>query len=184
MTYDLIGDIHGHADALTGLLRKLGYREQRGAWRHPDRMAAFVGDFIDRGPKQLDTVDVVRRMADAGSAVAVMGNHELNAIAWFLPDPSDPGEYLRPRHRLPWGEKNRKQHERFLAEVDGREALHAEIIRWFLELPLWLDLPALRVVHACWHPQSIEFLAPRLRSGNRLDEALMVDASREPEDES
>ena len=47
MNYDIIGDIHGHAGALTALLRDLGYRHRGGAWRHPDRRAIFVVDFID-----------------------------------------------------------------------------------------------------------------------------------------
>ena len=94
MGYDIIGDIHGHADALKALLADMGYRDRAGAWRHPARQAVFVGDFIDRGPSQLETVDIVRRMVDVGGALAVMGNHELNAIAWFLPDPDCPGEYF------------------------------------------------------------------------------------------
>ena len=77
MNYDIIGDVHGHADVLVALLRKLGYREQMGAWRHTERTAVFVGDFIDRGPRQVESVMVARRMVDAGTAVAVMGNHEL-----------------------------------------------------------------------------------------------------------
>ncbi len=48
MNYDIIGDVHGHADVLVALLRKLGYRERAGAWRHPERTAVFLGDFIDR----------------------------------------------------------------------------------------------------------------------------------------
>jgi len=40
---------------------------------------------------------MVRHMVDAGSALAVMGNHDFNAIAWYLPDPANPGDYLRPR---------------------------------------------------------------------------------------
>jgi hypothetical protein len=44
--FDIIGDIHGQADKLEALLRKLGYREAAGAWRHPERHAIFVGDFI------------------------------------------------------------------------------------------------------------------------------------------
>ena len=93
MAYDIIGDIHGHADKLEALLRKLGYRDTAGAWRHPERQAIFVGDFVDRGPAQLRSVDIVRRMVDAGVALAVMGNHELNAIAWHTPDPGHPGQY-------------------------------------------------------------------------------------------
>ena len=81
MGYDIIGDIHGHADALTALLRRMGYRERGGAWRHPGRQALFIGDFIDRGPGQLESVRIVRGMVEAGTALAVMGNHEFNAIA-------------------------------------------------------------------------------------------------------
>jgi hypothetical protein len=95
---DVIGDIHGHADKLEALLRRLGYTRKGDAWRHPERTAVFVGDFIDRGPAQLRSVDIARRMVDAGTALAVMGNHELNAIAWHTPDPGNPGEYLRPRN--------------------------------------------------------------------------------------
>ncbi len=182
MTYDVIGDIHGHADALAALLSDLGYRERGGAWRHPSRQALFVGDFIDRGPRQLQTVGIVRAMVDAGSAQAVMGNHELNAIAWFLPDPDQPGEHLRPHHSPKYGPKNYSQHKAFLDAVGGTP-LHAEIIDWFLTLPLWLELPELRLVHACWHQRFMDYLAPHLSADRRLGEDLMVPATREPEDE-
>ena len=45
--FDLIGDIHGHAAELEELLRRMGYRHRAGAWRHPERTAIFVGDFLD-----------------------------------------------------------------------------------------------------------------------------------------
>jgi hypothetical protein len=67
MSLDVIGDIHGHYDKLTALLKKLGYREKGGAWRHPDRSAVFVGDLIDRGMRQVATVELVRAMVEAGS---------------------------------------------------------------------------------------------------------------------
>ena len=51
--YDLIGDIHGHADELTELLTKLDYKLCNGAWSHDHRMVIFLGDYIDRGPKQM-----------------------------------------------------------------------------------------------------------------------------------
>ena len=56
MAYDLVGDIHGQGDKLEGLLDHLGYRLRDGAYRHPSRTAIFLGDFIDRGPRQLDCV--------------------------------------------------------------------------------------------------------------------------------
>ncbi|RYG77434.1 MAG: metallophosphatase, partial [Alphaproteobacteria bacterium] len=61
---DIIGDIHGHADRLEGLLLKLGYRQSGGAWRHPQRTAVFVGDLVDRGSQQRRTLETVRAMVE------------------------------------------------------------------------------------------------------------------------
>ncbi len=45
--YDIIGDIHGHAEALKELLGNLGYKSIRGVWQHSNRKVIFVGDYID-----------------------------------------------------------------------------------------------------------------------------------------
>ena len=179
--YDIIGDVHGQADALNALLRKMGYQQLRGAWCYPGRRAIFVGDFVDRGPKQVDAVMTVRRMVDAGSALAVMGNHDFNAIAWYLPDPANPGDFLRPHFSKKSGKKNRQLHAMFLDEVESRSSLHKEIIDWLLSLPLWLDLSELRIVHACWHTRCMEYLVPRLLPGARLSRELMLPATHEPD---
>jgi len=171
--YDIIGDIHGHADKLVCLLAALGYRESNGVWRHPDRHAIFVGDLIDRGPAQVATVNVVRAMVDAGSARCLMGNHEFNAIAWHTPDPQNPGEFLRP-HGKP---SNRTQHAAFLAEVEGKP-LHTEITNWFRSLPLYIDEPNIRVVHACWHSPSIDWLRRRCAADGTLSPELLEEGSR------
>lgn len=177
MAYDIIGDIHGQAAKLHALLAHLGYENRNGAYRHPNRTAIFVGDFIDRGPQQLETVTVVRRMVDAGTAQAVMGNHEFNAIAWHTPDPDCAGEYLRPRSGA-LGNKNRNQHAAFLSEVEDKPALHHEMIAWFMSLPLWLDLPSVRVIHACWHSEYMKQLQPLLTPKQQLTPDLLVAASR------
>jgi hypothetical protein len=182
MAYDIIGDIHGQADKLEALLRKMGYREGKEGWRHPERQAIFVGDFIDRGPRQLDTLSIVRRMVESEAALAVMGNHELNAVAWHTPHPEQEGEYLRNRFNEKGG-KNRRQHARFLAEIEHFPDLHREAVDWFFSLPLWLDLPQIRVVHACWHAQYIDLLGSRLHQGNRLNTALLTEATIPPKDE-
>lgn len=181
MNYDIIGDVHGHAAALKALLAGLGYRLRAGVWRHPGRQAVFVGDFIDRGPQQVETVEIVRRMLDAGVAQAVMGNHEFNAIAWFTEDAENPGEYLRPHHSPKYGAKNRRQHEAFLNEVHGTPR-HKEIIDWFMSLPLWLEFDGFRIIHACWHQPFIDYLAPQLKA-RCLTESLLAEAARTPEDE-
>ena len=183
MEYDIIGDIHGQADKLEVLLSTMGYVNSGGRYRHPTRTAVFVGDFVDRGRAQLRTVDIVRRMVDSGSALAVMGNHELNAIAWHTPHPTTAGEFLRPHEGTRRGDNNRKQHASFLAEVENDPVKHREIVDWFLTLPLWLELGGLRIVHACWHGRFMEMLAPRLNQGKYLTRELMVEATNEPEDE-
>ncbi len=141
--HDLIGDIHGHADALQQLLKTLGYARQHGVYRHPDRQAIFLGDFIDRGPKIHETLKIVRPMVESGAALAVMGNHELNALAFHTPHRERPGEHLRPHN-----EKNSNQHAETMRQVPAAEL--TSYLDWFRTLPLWLDLDGLRVVHACW----------------------------------
>ena len=116
--YDLIGDIHGHAAPLRALLTKLGYRQQQGIWRHPERQVIFLGDFIDRGPAQVEVVQIARGMVEAGAALAVMGNHEFNAVAWSIADDEKPGQFLRPHTQ-----SKRKQHETFLRLISHQMAL-------------------------------------------------------------
>jgi hypothetical protein len=170
--YDVIGDVHGHADRLLGLLRTMGYAERGGAWRHPDREAVFVGDLIDRGPQQLATIDIVRRMVDAGTAQVIAGNHEFNAVAYATPN--DGGGHLRPRTP-----KNDAQHAAFIAAVGVDSALHRELVAWFTTMPLWLELDGLRVVHACWSDAHVEYLRPFVSERDSLTEQLVVDASTE-----
>ena len=181
MSCDIIGDIHGHADRLEALLKELGYQHRNGAWRHPSREAIFVGDFIDRGPGQLRTLELVRAMIDAGSARATMGNHEFNAIAWATPDPVNDGHHLRARHGDK-GRKNRHQHEAFLAEVGEDSAAHQAWADWFLDLPVWIEEPGFRVVHACWSPKHVDALRPHLRDGARLTPEIVEAASRKGSD--
>jgi hypothetical protein len=66
--YDLVGDIHGHADALHRLLHELGYTEVEGVFRHPQRKMIFVGDFIDRGPISGTFCELRGSVCEAGAA--------------------------------------------------------------------------------------------------------------------
>ena len=150
--YDIIGDIHGHADELVELLHKLGYSEESGEFRHADRKVLFCGDFIDRGPRIRDTINIVRTMCETGAASAVMGNHELNALAFHTPHPTKPEEFLR-RHT----EHNLKQHSATLKQLDTADLESA--LNWFRTLPVSLDLGSLRVIHACWDDKDLRTLA-------------------------
>ena len=174
--YDVIGDVHGHADALIELLRTMDYVESDGVWAHHERQAIFVGDLIDRGPKQIDSVRIARAMVESGSAQIVLGNHEFNAVAYATPDGE--GDYLRPHI----GEddrcrKNREQHEEFIGEVGFGTRGHSDMIEWFKTIPLWLDLGGLRVVHACWSSDYIDYLRPLVGENDNLTEELVVTSS-------
>ena len=169
--FDVIGDVHGHADRLRLLLALMGYTERHGVWAHPDRTAVFVGDLIDRGPGQLETLRLVRAMVEAGSAQIVLGNHEFNAIAYATIDPVR-GDYCRPH-----SEKNSSQHEAFLSEVPFGSPLHRSIIDWFMTIPMWLDLDGVRVVHACWSAEHIDHLGTVSGPGNTLTEQTVIEAT-------
>lgn len=171
MEYDVIGDIHGNGSMLERLLVALGYVKRRGAWSAPfGRQAVFLGDLIDRGDEQLRVLDVVRRMVDARQALCVMGNHELNAIAWVTPDPQRPGQFMRPHT-----EEKRRQHAAFLDQVCEGSSAHARWVAWFATLPVALDLGGIRAVHAWWRQDYVD-AATRHRAGRPLEGDLAVEA--------
>lgn len=157
--YDLIGDIHGHADELRALLHHLGYRpDAAGTPRHPaGRQVIFLGDYVDRGPKIRETLQLVRAMVDGGAALAILGNHEYNALAFWQFHPE--GGHLRP---------HKPQH--ILQHLETIRAFHTaelfdewlDYLAWFRTLPLALELPGLRAVHACWEPRHIAYLRQEL----------------------
>jgi protein phosphatase len=77
--FDFIGDVHGCADELVGLLDELGYEvaADRSTARHPaGRTAFYVGDLLDRGPDSPGVLRLVMGMVRDGTAACVPGNHE------------------------------------------------------------------------------------------------------------
>lgn len=165
MKYDIIGDIHGHVNDLLNLLKKMGYGlSERGHFYHSDRQAIFVGDYIDRGKHSKEVVQLVRAMQESESAIALMGNHEYNAICFHTKGSS--GEYLRPRTN-----QNIKQHCATLHSF-GDDAFLNETLDWFKQLPLFYENEYFRVVHACWAPEKIEVLNQQF-GGDQLKMELL-----------
>jgi len=169
--YDLIGDVHGCAHALGRLLDGLGYRLQGGVWRHPRRQAIFLGDIIDRGPHIREALHLVHDMVDHQQAHCIMGNHEFNALGWYMRAPPGSGrEFVRDRS---------PRFARLLQETFQQFEHHAaewQAFRdWFYELPLYLETERFRAVHACWDADVIARLQPFLNEG-RINPALLREA--------
>ena len=172
--YDLVGDIHGHADELERLLAKLGYVERDGVYEHSERCIVFLGDFIDRGPKISRVLDIAMSMVGAGNAQAVMGNHEFNALAFHTPIADCEHQSLRPRST-----KNIRQHAATLQQLtDGPLA---DSLEWFRTLPMWAEIEGpegqlCRAVHACWDASYMTQVTESLVHHRGVTSAFLTDA--------
>lgn len=162
---DFIGDIHGHADKLEALLHKLGYEKANGAYAHPERKVLFVGDYIDRGPLIRETLEIVKAMVDHGHAIALMGNHEYNALCFHYQESE--GGHLR-KHLI----KNIIQHFETLKQFQNRQEEYEAYLDWFKTLPLYYETDTFKAVHACWDNQNIEYLRKKLINDRLTDDLI------------
>lgn len=160
-SYDLIGDVHGCAHTLEHLLDQMGYHKQGGVWRHPSRMAVFLGDIIDRGPRIREALHIVHDMVEAGQALCIMGNHEFNALGWSTLAPPGSGKQYVREHSL--------RHARLIHETLTQFEHHPgdwhDFLGWFYDMPLFVDAGRFRVVHACWDSGLIEPLRRQFPDG-------------------
>ncbi|MCZ4368686.1 metallophosphoesterase [Sulfitobacter dubius] len=157
--YIIIPDIHADIERLKRSLDVAA-----------DTPVAFLGDFIDAGKstRQVDEEAVlsrVRRLVIDGRAVAVMGNHELNAILYHRKDAN--GVWLRSHTAA-----KTKQHQSFIEAFGVGTEEAKEWTDWFLTLPLWYELDGLRLVHACWDEAAIKIIKARRPDGRLRTEDL------------
>lgn len=165
--YDIIGDVHGCGRTLVKLLEVMGYRKQKGVYQHPRRQAIFVGDIVDRGPHIRKAMGIVYDMVTAGHAQMVIGNHEYNVYCYATVDESKTqatGETHYLREHTP-------HNQRLVAETFEQFANYPEelneYINWFSQLPLFLEMPTFRVVHACWDEKYVNAYLEKYQS-NRI----------------
>ena len=157
----IIPDLHADPKRLENSLKAVG-----------NTPIAFLGDFIDAGnvafPDDEAVLKKVRSLVDAKRAVAVMGNHELNAILFHRI-----GDDCKPLRS--WSADHCKQHRSFIEKFGiGTPEAHCWT-DWFLKLPLWLERDGFRLVHACWDDEAIATVAERRPDGRlRVDDLLEV----------
>lgn len=158
---DLVGDIHGEIGALTQLMAGLGYTANG---EHPEgRRLVFLGDLIDRGTDSAAVVRLVAHLVKRGRGCAVMGNHDLNAVAGAR----------RDNNGWLFGHKPLRPGER---PATGAE--REEVLGFLATLPLALERDDLRVVHACWDDAGLA----RLKDEDGPAEALERHAARVKQD--
>lgn len=207
---DVIGDVHGMYGRLRNLLSALGYERCHGRWGHnAGNRIVFVGDYVDRGVRPAEVVALVRDLCADDMAIALLGNHDANAIAFCMQEDRaelnpqgawregraalegtrGSGHWLRAHHK-PGAKSEFKNVEQHGATLRGFSdpAAYEAAVRWFATLPAWFELPGLRVVHAAWVPPSIDAL-DRWAAGHGLPspgiraagfgEALAIQRARE-----
>jgi serine/threonine protein phosphatase 1 len=126
----IIGDIHGHYDALIALLD--------GIAPNSDDQVYFLGDLIDRGPKSANVVDFVIR----NQYQCLRGNHEE-----MLLDVVGSGEVSIELYQ---GWLYSGGHAT-VTSYDSK--IPQDHIDWMKSLPMYLDLGDIWLVHAGVSPQ-------------------------------
>lgn len=172
--YDIIGDIHGCAITLELLLIKLGYENvapeiEWPIYKHPHRIAVFLGDIVDRGPRIREALHMVKAMVDAGTAYCVVGNHEINALGYTTKAPDGSGKtYVR---------EHSPRHNRIIAETLNQFAGYPEewrmFLEWFQTLPGFLEFNGFRAVHACWDNALIEEFKAKYGSDRHITKGFI-----------
>jgi serine/threonine protein phosphatase 1 len=126
-----IGDIHGHYDGLRRLWDDIAPTG--------DDQVYCVGDLIDRGPKSSEVVNFVRQHATG----CVRGNHEQ-----LLLDAFSDGELNLPTLQgwiFSGGQAT-------LTSYNGSIVALGEHVEWLKQLPLYIDLGDVFLVHAGVNP--------------------------------
>jgi hypothetical protein len=163
--YDIIGDVHGHADELKSLLKNMGYKFRDDYYYHPNRKAVFVGDFINRGPKIRETLILIRKMVEKGAAFAILGNHEMYAVLYYLRDIE--GKYYKKR--IP---KYQLLINQTIEEFLPFQEEFKTHLKWLRTLPMFLDFGTIRIVHACWDDNNLKLLRENI-TGPKLTKTIL-----------
>lgn len=85
MTTYIIGDIHGHYDQFIELLYHANLVNDQLAWVGGDATLCVMGDYVDRGPNGIGTIDLIMQLQKQvpGQVHALLGNHEVAFLAAY-----------------------------------------------------------------------------------------------------
>lgn len=154
--FDVIGDVHADALTLRKLLTELGYVENAAkGFYHPsgDRQALFVGDYINKGAQNLESISIVHKMMTSGAAIGLMGNNEFNHIY---------------SHQM--GDLAIVEGSSFSEEVEAANTSMDVLVDQFKQLKLYYTPPTrdFIAVHAQYKPSQFESMRGFVDNENRL----------------
>lgn len=144
----VISDIHGHNKELTHLLTH---------WNPEKELVLFLGDFCDRGVDSHGAFLTVKKMVEAGQAVAIGGNHE-EMFLTFLDEPETEWEVFYgnggdktiqsfyPESTSPRFEKSPEQWAALIKQD------FPEIVAFLRDLPFYIEMEDWLFVHAGINP--------------------------------
>lgn len=140
-----IGDIHGCAEELRMLLRKLPLTS--------DSWIVFLGDYIDRGPNSKDVVDAIIEISQLYRTVALKGNHETMLIDFLdRPDSEEGGLFI-----INGGGTTLASY----GSADGSYGIPPKHLEFFRGLQLYFETPKYFFVHAGLPDVPIRELDPK-----------------------
>ena len=143
----VIGDVHGHMEALEDLMGIL----EREVTNITDRWIVFVGDLVDRGSNPRNAIEfVIDLMKNRGRTTCIMGNHEfvlLSALGLFGPRLKH--EYADPYIELFSPEPTFQSYGVEPGNLDQlQEAMPQEHLDFLLDLPWCVETEGYLIVHA------------------------------------
>jgi hypothetical protein len=118
-----IGDVHGDYDDLAAMLKRTGLLDENLDWTARGVALVQTGDFLDRGPKDREVMDLLMRVEKEASkkgsrAIVLLGNHEVMNMIGDL-------RYVAPETYASFADKNseKRRQSAWREYVDFRKSL-------------------------------------------------------------
>jgi serine/threonine protein phosphatase 1 len=150
-----IGDVHGCADLLEQTFS--GIDQHRKDYPIANTVEIMLGDYIDRGPRSYDVIELVTSRRVRGRMICLMGNHEAYLLH-FLRDPTSLAEWQRyggletlMSYGLAPSLSSSPEDQKQLA-ASLAERLPAHHYEFLMALPLYFDYGDYFFVHAGVRP--------------------------------
>lgn len=173
----VVGDVHGCLNDLKKLISEINSQDDNAE-------LIFVGDFVDRGPMVVDTIDwFMKNVNNGGNYRTVKGNHEQMAIEWF----DEVLELLEEGYdvdELPYADFDMKENLQKANLINPEYII--KVKQYMESLPLSIKVSVndidYEIVHA-WSPEATKYtdlseedvyLWERNSAGNYLNDTIII----------